>query len=53
PAVAIMLDFLVYGHRMDATQVVGVAMIFLAAAGVSLNWTWRLPGRPRPGAGTA
>jgi len=50
PAVAIMLDFAVYGHRMDATQVIGVALIFVAAAGVSLNWTWRLPGRARPGA---
>ncbi|CAB3896966.1 putative cystine transporter YijE [Achromobacter anxifer] len=50
PAVAILLDFVVYGHRMDATQITGVAMIFLAAAGVSLNWTWRLPGRPRAGA---
>ncbi|WP_287820453.1 DMT family transporter, partial [Achromobacter sp.] len=37
PAVAILLDLVVYGHRMDATQVLGVAMIFLAAAGVSLN----------------
>ena len=50
PAVAILLDFVVYGHRMDAAQITGVAMIFLAAAGVSLNWTWRLPGRPRAGA---
>ncbi|WP_025141393.1 DMT family transporter, partial [Achromobacter sp. DH1f] len=33
PAVAILLDLVVYGHRMDATQVVGVALIFLAAAG--------------------
>lgn len=53
PAVAIMLDLVVYGQRMEPMQVVGVAMIFLAAAGVSLNWTWRLPGRPRPGAGAA
>ncbi|CAB3861193.1 DMT family transporter [Achromobacter piechaudii] len=45
PAVAIMLDLLVYGHRMEPVQVLGVAMIFVAAAGVSLNWTWRLPGR--------
>jgi drug/metabolite transporter (DMT)-like permease len=49
PAVAIMLDFVVYGHRMDASQIAGVAMIFLAAAGVSLNWTWKLPGRAHPG----
>ncbi|MGB3817475.1 DMT family transporter [Achromobacter pulmonis] len=50
PAVAILLDLLVYGHRMDATQVLGVAMIFLAAAGVSLNWQWRLRDGARPGA---
>ena len=30
PAVAILLDLVVYGHRMDATQVLGVAMIFVA-----------------------
>ncbi|MGE8668421.1 MAG: DMT family transporter [Achromobacter mucicolens] len=50
PAVAILLDFVVYGHRMDASQIAGVALIFLAAAAVSLNWTWRLPRSPRPGA---
>ncbi|PJM91212.1 DMT family transporter [Achromobacter ruhlandii] len=50
PAVAILLDLVVYGHRMDATQVLGVAMIFLAAAGVSLNWQWRLRGGARRGA---
>ena len=41
PAVAILLDLLVYGHRMDMAQIAGVALIFLAAAGVSLNWSWR------------
>ncbi len=50
PAVAILLDLVVYGHRMDATQVAGVALIFLAAAGVSLNWQWRLRGGAKPGA---
>ncbi|WP_312541962.1 DMT family transporter [Achromobacter mucicolens] len=50
PAVAILLDFVVYGHRMDASQIAGVALIFLAAAAVSLNWTWLLPRSPRPGA---
>ena len=34
PAVAILLDLLVYGHRMDMAQIAGVALIFLAAAGV-------------------
>ena len=32
PAVAILLDLLVYGHRMDMAQIAGVALIFLAAA---------------------
>lgn len=41
PAVAILLDFLVYGQRLAPMQMAGVALIFLAAAGVSLNW--RLP----------
>ncbi len=50
PAVAILLDLVVYGHRMGATQVAGVALIFLAAAGVSLNWQWRLRGGAKPGA---
>ena len=50
PAVAILLDLVVYGHRMDATQVVGVALIFLAAAGVSLNWQWCLRDGAKPGA---
>lgn len=35
---------------MDATPVLGVAMIFLATAGISLNWQWRLRGGARPGA---
>ncbi|AUT47825.1 DMT family transporter [Achromobacter sp. AONIH1] len=52
PAVAILLDLLVYGHRMDMAQIAGVALIFLAAAGVSLNWSWRLP-RGRAGHGAA
>lgn len=38
PAVAIMLDFMVYGQRLAPEQLVGVALILLAAAGVSLNW---------------
>ncbi len=48
PAVAIMLDYTVYGQRLAWSQVAGVSLILLAAAGVSLNW--RLP-RRRGGAG--
>ena len=48
PAVAILLDLLVYGHRMDMAQIAGVALIFLAAAGVSLNWSWRCRAARRP-----
>ena len=37
---------------MDMAQIAGVALIFPAAAGVSLNWSWRLP-RGRAGHGAA
>ncbi|ANY16073.1 DMT family transporter [Bordetella pseudohinzii] len=36
PAVAILLDLAVYGQRLGASQWLGVGLIFLAAAGVSL-----------------
>lgn len=45
PAVAILLDYLVYGQSMAWTQMAGVGLILLAAAGVSMNW--RMPTRNR------
>ncbi|HYG41385.1 MAG TPA: DMT family transporter [Bordetella sp.] len=51
PAVAIMLDYLVYGQRLAGSQMAGVSLILLAAAGVSLNWRWPARrGAVRPGA---
>lgn len=47
PAVAILLDFMVYGQRLAPSQIAGVSLIFLAAAGVSLNWRLPLGKRPR------
>jgi len=53
PAVALLLDALVYGQRLAPGQWAGVALIFMAVAGVSLRGAiphWR-PGhalRPRP-----
>ncbi|MCD0502390.1 DMT family transporter [Bordetella petrii] len=45
PAVAILLDYMVYGQRLEWTQAAGVGLILLAAAAVSLDW--RLG--PKPG----
>lgn len=52
PAVAILLDYVVYGQRMAWSQTAGVGLILLAAAGVSLNWRL-LVRRPRPAGGPA
>ncbi len=38
PAVAILLDWLVYGHPLTPLQVSGVAIIVIATLGVNLNW---------------
>jgi|GEM_PF-26696 len=38
PAVAILLDYIVYGQQLAGSQIAGVSLIFLAAAAVSLNW---------------
>ncbi len=38
PVVAILLDYLVYGHVLALEQVIGVVMIALATLGVRLEW---------------
>jgi drug/metabolite transporter (DMT)-like permease len=38
PAVAILLDWLVYGHPLSPLQLSGVAIIVIATLGVNLNW---------------
>lgn len=45
PVVAILVDVLALGHQLHMTQLLGVIAILLAAAGMSLGWSWkRLPG---------
>jgi drug/metabolite transporter (DMT)-like permease len=45
PVVAILVDFLAFGQRLQATQILGAAAILVAAAGMTLGWSlWR----PRP-----
>lgn len=39
PVVAILVDLIAFGHRLQPTQVAGVAAILLAAAGMTLGWT--------------
>jgi drug/metabolite transporter (DMT)-like permease len=38
PVVAILLDFVVFGHWLALPQLVGAAAILLAAAGMTLGW---------------
>ncbi len=38
PAVAILLDWLVYGHPLTALQFSGVAVIIVATLGMNLKW---------------
>lgn len=38
PVVAILLDYLVYGHLLTLAQIIGVAMIAIATLGVRLEW---------------
>lgn len=44
PVVAIAVDFVAFGQRLQATQVAGSAAILIAAAGMHLGWGFRLPG---------
>jgi len=38
PIVALVVDFLAFGHRLEIAQGIGVAAILLAAAGSTLGW---------------
>ncbi|MBC2656398.1 DMT family transporter [Pseudomonas sp. MSSRFD41] len=42
PLVAVLVDWLVFGHRLGWLQVLGGAAILLAAAGLNLGWNLRL-----------
>lgn len=48
PVVAILVDVGAFGHRLHAAQIVGVAAILIAAAGMNLGWTLWRPKAPRP-----
>jgi drug/metabolite transporter (DMT)-like permease len=40
--VAIAVDFLAFGHRLQLSQLIGAAAILIAAAGMNLGWTlWK------------
>ena len=44
PVVAILVDVFALGHTLHVTQLLGVVAILVAAAGMSLGWSWqRLP----------
>ena len=45
PIVAILVDYLAFGHRLQATQIVGAAAILIAAAGTNLGWQLRILGQ--------
>lgn len=47
PAMAILLDYVVYGQQLALSQLAGVSLIFLAAAGVSLNWQFKWRAVPK------
>lgn len=48
PVVAIVVDFVVFGHRLGALQLLGAAAILVAAAAMTLGWTpFAKPGRAR------
>ncbi|GAA0709251.1 DMT family transporter [Dokdonella soli] len=40
PVVALLLDFLLYGHALGPVQWAGVALIVLGTLGVNLKWRW-------------
>ncbi len=45
PVVAILVDYLAFDHRLQPSQLVGIAAILLAAAGMTLGWSlWKQSG---------
>jgi drug/metabolite transporter (DMT)-like permease len=41
PAVALLLDYVLYGHALDGLQGVGVGLIVVGTLGVNLKWRLR------------
>ena len=40
PVVAILVDYLAFDHHLQAVQLAGIAAILVAAAGMTLGWSW-------------
>ena len=47
PAVAILVDLAALGHRLAPAQLAGIVLVLVAAAGMTLGWSSRLPWRKR------
>lgn len=45
PVAAVAVDFIAFGHRLQALQLLGSLAVLLAAAGMTLGWTIRPPAR--------
>jgi drug/metabolite transporter (DMT)-like permease len=45
PVVAILVDYIAFGHRLHAAQLAGAAAILIAAAGMNLGWSLWKPGK--------
>ncbi|WP_372659721.1 DMT family transporter [Hydrogenophaga sp.] len=43
PVVAIVVDYLAFGQRLQTAQLLGAAAILIAAAGTTLGWSFRRP----------
>ncbi|ATU92638.1 DMT family transporter [Phyllobacterium zundukense] len=41
PIAAILVDYIAFGHALQPSQLIGSAVILIAAAGTSLGWTFR------------
>ncbi|GHD93251.1 DMT family transporter [Streptomyces naganishii] len=41
PAVAMLMDWAVYGHRVSLLQALGIPLIVAASLGINLGWTFR------------
>jgi len=41
PIVAILVDRLAFGHHLYPSQIAGATLILLAAAGMTMGWSWR------------
>ena len=48
PVVAIVVDLLVFGHRLQPVQLAGTLVVLLAAVGMSRGWSWRMFTSPAP-----